>query len=582
MRPFHSIRWTLQLWHAGILLLALLTFGAAAYFGVSWARYRGIDAELGATAQVVLSRLRMPPPRPLGGPPAARRGDFQGLDGPPPPEGRGGPEADPFRPPPEGREGQPPPFDRRPRPGDPRRPGNGGPPPEFRPGQPRPGDPENRRPDVPPDLIRRPGENEADQPYFIVWSRQGNVLHASTNRPPDIAFGPASAVVSDAVDQQRGGNSGRPAPPALVSRYRQRQDLREILLPGPPGTVVLVGRSVAREQNELRTLLWILLGTGATVMVVGLAGGWALSSRAVRPIRVISGAASDIADRADFARRIDLADTESELGELASTLNDAFARLEGAYRQQARFTADASHELRTPLSVMHSHLELALSRERSGEEYRQSISTCLRAAQRMRSLVESLLVLARADAGRLEMAREPLDLAEVARESMTLLAPLAEAKQVRIEADLTPTCVRGDRTRLAQVVTNLVTNAIHYNRDAGHVRVTVAPDDVGHVTLAVADTGIGVAGEDQPHLFERFFRADPSRSRAAGGSGLGLAICKSVVEAHGGTITYTSAPDQGSTFIVQFPSESASLGQKALLLAQETDSCRAAATGTPE
>jgi signal transduction histidine kinase len=127
-------------------------------------------------------------------------------------------------------------------------------------------------------------------------------------------------------------------------------------------------------------------------------------------------------------------------------------------------------------------------------------------------------------------------------------------------------------------VTNLVTNAIHYNRDAGQVRITVAPHGDGHVTLTVADTGVGVAPEDQPHLFERFFRADRARSRAAGGSGLGLAICQSVVEAHGGTITFRSLPDQGTTFIVRLPRADASPEQKELQFAQATEPGRAASS----
>jgi signal transduction histidine kinase len=233
-------------------------------------------------------------------------------------------------------------------------------------------------------------------------------------------------------------------------------------------------------------------------------------------------------------------------------LNDTFDRLRAAYDRQARFTADASHELRTPLAVIRTQSDLALRRPRSAEEYRKSLEACTRAATRMSEMVDSLLLLAAADAGRLELARSPVDLATIVRDAAALLAPLAEERYVTLDLDLQSAVLPADGPRLAQVATNLLTNAIRYNRPDGRVHVTVATAE-GRATLTVSDTGVGIPDADLPRLFERFYRADTARSRDTGGSGLGLPICQGIVHAHGGTITVDSTPDQGTRVTVELP-----------------------------
>src|SRR5207253_1283097 len=184
-----------------------------------------------------------------------------------------------------------------------------------------------------------------------------------------------------------------------------------------------------------------------------------LSSRIVRPIRAISATAAGIS-AADLSRRIDPAAIDTEFEELAETLNMTFDRLEAAFDRQTRFTADASHELRTPLTIIRTHAELALTRERSPQEYREALDTCLKAAARMTKLVDGLLTLARADAGRLVGTRMPVDLTRIAGEGVTMLRPVAEGKSVTLTAELAPVTVNGDAVSLAQVVANLVSNAI--------------------------------------------------------------------------------------------------------------------------
>ena len=258
-----------------------------------------------------------------------------------------------------------------------------------------------------------------------------------------------------------------------------------------------------------------------------------------------------------------MSQVDRELEELAEVLNETFARLEAAFERQTRFTADASHELRTPLAVVRGQAELALSRPRGPEEYRAALGSCLRASERMAALVDGLLVLARADAGKLDVGHTPVDFQQVVEETIDLLRPLAETKRLRLETDLHPAIVLGDSSRLTQVVTNLVSNAIQYNRPDGSVRVGLSAED-GRVELTIEDTGAGIASEDCPHLFERFYRVDKARSRARGGYGLGLAICKSVVEAHGGTIGFRTELGRGSVFWVRLPERARASGSSTL------------------
>ena len=319
----------------------------------------------------------------------------------------------------------------------------------------------------------------------------------------------------------------------------------------PPGESLLVGRSIEPDLAELRQFAWTLAGIGGVVLLCGLAGGWVLASRAIRPISDISATAVKIAG-GDLSQRIDAADTENELGRLAGVLNSTFARLEASFAQQGQFTADAAHELRTPVSVLLMQTQTALKQERNAADYRATIEACQRAAQRMRGLLESLLELARLDSGQEPMKKMRFDLGRAAQECVELVRPLAQERNIQIETDLPALEWTGDMERLSQVITNLLTNAIHYNRDAGQVRVFVR-EQKHEALVTVSDTGMGIADNDLPRIFERFYRADKSRSNAKGRTGLGLAISKAIVEAHGGTIEVTSQPGVGTTFTVRLP-----------------------------
>ena len=523
-----SLRWRLQLWHALILLGAIVGFGAMLQFSLRQSKFQEIDGDLMAAGRVIEGGLRGLPREILEGRGLARireerppRDRFP-PEGPPPggdtPRSRGNPEIEgPPREPPD--RGGPldlrgPPFDRGP--------GRRQPPP--------PRDHLERAVRLPNSFVERFANSETP-PFFAVWCQNGEILKAADNLP----------------------KSSHPLAthPRNDGEARQRGAIREIVLFGPEQTQIVVGRSIERELAEFSRLRWQLWGTGGIVLAVGLAGGWWLSGRAVQPIALMSASAGSIT-ATNLSQRIDAAGVDNELGELAKILNAMLDRIERAFAQQVQFTADASHELRTPLAIIMSHAELALARPRSTDEYRSALEAALRSSRRMKLLVEELLTLARSDAGKLQLDRRECDLATLVTEAAALLAPLAEEHQVQVETTGGPAPLLADSRQLSQVVHNLLTNAIIYNHPSGKVSITTKIE-VTDALLVVNDTGIGISQADLPRLFDRFFRVNQARTRERGGSGLGLAICQSIVEAHGGTITATSQLDVGTTMTVRIP-----------------------------
>jgi two-component system, OmpR family, sensor kinase len=495
-----SIRWRLQLWLAALLVCVLTGFAATIYQLQRISQLREIDEELERRVAVLSGAVRGGPPRPGFGPPRfeSRPEPHKfDKDRPPPPPPRGHPDQPPFR---GERKG---PFGPR----------------DF---------------EISPEIASLFDPTGTKAFYFTVWSRDGALFKRSNNAPPDVPL-PERLDRTDTRTHTRTRDG-----------YREAFHFTEL------ADCVLAGRSISADLDALRRFKWWLLAAGGMVLAFALGGGWWLTSRAIRPIEDISGAASRIS-AGNLSERINVAETDSELGRLASVLNSTFTRLEAAFAQQKQFTADASHELRTPLAVIIAEAQTTLARERTVAEYRESIAICLDAAQQMRRLTESLLQLARFDAGQEEpIRRSAVDLVESARVCVARIGPLAEERGIKIHCDLAPAHTFGDADRLGQLVTNLLTNAIYYNKPSGEIRVSTRSENGGAV-LAVADSGEGIAVEDLPHVFERFYRADKSRSRAEGRSGLGLAICKAIVDSHGGSIDVTSRPGAGTTFTVRLP-----------------------------
>jgi heavy metal sensor kinase len=293
-----------------------------------------------------------------------------------------------------------------------------------------------------------------------------------------------------------------------------------------------------------------------SVLVIAFSGGWWLSGRALAPVDAITRTARSIGDR-NLAQRLPVPPAEDELSRLSATLNEMLDRIEGAFRRITEFTADASHELRTPVALMRTTAEIALRKERSGGEYKQALREILEESERTTGLIENLLTLARADAGRAELRRGSVDVAGLLSGVEEPALKLAQPKGVdfRLVCDNSSEerRVRGDAAVLRRLLLILLDNAVKYTSAGGTVWLSCQAPDLNRVRIEVRDTGMGIHPDDLPRIFERFYRAEKSRNREYGGAGLGLSLAKWIVEAHDGTIRVDSRVDEGSTFMVDLP-----------------------------
>jgi signal transduction histidine kinase len=306
-----------------------------------------------------------------------------------------------------------------------------------------------------------------------------------------------------------------------------------------------------RLDHAMRRFQLILLGLGALSIVVASLGSWALARRVLQPIAAMITTAGGIAHSRDFSHRIAAGSVNDELHQLADTFNEMLSSLEIAYRSQQRFVADASHELRAPLTAIQGNLELLRRQPNLAEPDREeAIAEAEREARRLSRLVADLLALARADAG-VRLQHAPVELDALVLEVFRSARQLASGQALALEP-FEPASTLGDADRLKQLVVILIDNALKYTPAGGQVRVGLAPSPAGAV-ITVADSGIGIAAADLPQVFERFYRADPARTRDPGGSGLGLPIARWIVEQHGGTITIQSQPQHGTTVSVVLP-----------------------------
>jgi two-component system, OmpR family, sensor kinase len=387
---------------------------------------------------------------------------------------------------------------------------------------------------LPEDFKQRFEGDEESSFYFVIWDRNGTVLEKSKS-VDEIPF---PGLHNDP--------NGLP-----IRTVRTRDQHREVIQVTRFDLNVLVGRSLHPDFVALGRSDVLLGLTGAGVLAIGLIGGWWFSSRAIRPISEMSAIAESISAK-NLSSRISAESTATELEQLATVLNRTFDRLQSAFERQGQFTADASHELRTPVTVILSQAELALSRPRTSEEYQSALDACRRAALRMKTLIDSMLLLARFDSGQPVKVAGSVELDRVALEAIEMLRPLADERQIEIASRTQAVAVIADREQIFRVLTNLLTNAIRYNRPDGKIDVEVTAER-GQAIVRVSDTGIGIPAADLPLIFDRFYRVDKARSRAEGSCGLGLAICQAIVESHGGTISATSEPDVGTTIEVRWP-----------------------------
>jgi signal transduction histidine kinase len=357
---------------------------------------------------------------------------------------------------------------------------------------------------------------------------------------------------------------------------RQYLSLAQPLDQGSRQISYLIQKSLSDALQPYRAIQQSLLGIGVLGLLCAVVVSFAVAGGIADPLLRIVGAAEALG-RGDWSQRVEWsasdevgvlarafngmaarleswdADLRGAVAERTSELNAAVQRLDAAFDQMRRFNADASHELRTPLTIVRGEAEVALRSNRSSVEYEAVLQSILEETERMGRIIDTLLLLARADAGEVALERSRVALHELLYELQPSASVLARRNRLELAFEIqAPVFVRGDAFRLHQLFLNLLDNATKYTPAGGTVRVT-ATREGDRAVVRVADTGLGIRSEHLPHLFDRFFRADKARSREMGGCGLGLSICKWIVDAHEGAITVRSTPGEGSVFEVSFP-----------------------------
>jgi signal transduction histidine kinase len=395
-----------------------------------------------------------------------------------------------------------------------------------------------------------------------LYGQEGAVLDAS----PDVSA-PPPLDVRETLEQDagplydrfirwlpggenfEGGGFATARDPATGARVR----LYALPVEGEAGVTgyVQTWAPIGSLDGSMRTFRYLMLGLALAGVAAVWLGSFLIAGRALQPISTMIHTARAIALSRGFSRRLAAPSRRDELGELALTFNEMVTSLEDAYRSQQRFIADAAHELRAPLTAIQGNIEL-LSRlpDMPEHERAEALWYIDAEARRLSRIVGELLTLARADAGQ-ALERHPLDLDRVLLEVLVDLRPMTERHRIEL-VRLDPVVIDGDRDRLKQLLFNLLDNSLKYTPIDGSIAVSLERTPAEAV-LEVRDAGIGISEAALPHVFERFFRADPSRGRDPAGTGLGLAISKWIVDQHEGSIAIESAPERGTSVTVRLP-----------------------------
>jgi two-component system OmpR family sensor kinase len=397
---------------------------------------------------------------------------------------------------------------------------------------------------------------EGVRDYLVLVDSAGRVLYTSDS---------ASALPIASFERLSAPLSPIPAA-ARAGRYTFDSVLgpaRYVALPvkaaGPEVAAILVAAPSTTNLFDAQALLSSMLVIAPLILGTSLLLGYWVAGRSLAPLGAMIGELEAITDGRSLHRRLAVESTADEVARLGQAVNRTFERLEVSFAALRRFTADASHELKTPLMVLRAGVERALTSTKTPPESLQALDESLLEINRMSELVDALLTLARADEGRLPLAVEDCDLRELLGEAAETASMLAEIGGLTVTTVIpdAPVVLPVDRNRIRQLLLNLVTNAVKYTPPRGEVSLGLS-DQGESATITVRDTGIGIAGVDLEHIFDRFWRADIARTRDGDrpGAGLGLAITKWIAESHGGTITVQSRPGRGTLFTVTLPRSS--------------------------
>jgi two-component system heavy metal sensor histidine kinase CusS len=386
-------------------------------------------------------------------------------------------------------------------------------------------------------LVRRFGD-DANNEYQVVDSH-GSVTFRSRR------LGAQALPIPQSLDS----SSGELETILLHGDQRWRVASRLIRVQ-PSNLIAQVAVSLEPDQASLRNLLRIMLIAGPIALGGALAGGYFLARQALAPVdRMVATASEITATRLD--RRLNIGPNADELSRLATALNKMIERLDQSFRDMQRFAGDAAHELRTPLAIIRNAADVSLVDPKTPQQCRPAFEDILEEAEHLGRLADELLYLTRQDSGIVTKAFAPLRLDLLVADAVEHLRLVAEDNGITIQGGpWNPCVVNGDSDQLRRLVLNVLDNAIKFTPAGGRIVVDVAANDE-RAFMSIKDSGIGIAAEHLPHIFERFYRVDSARNGESGGAGLGLAICKAIVHTHEGEIVADSSPGCGTCIRVQ-------------------------------
>lgn len=404
----------------------------------------------------------------------------------------------------------------------------------------------------------------ANAEYILHFEGFGRAEHTSPNWPPALALDsfaeltnyPPGVEVDPAIFEQvkppKGSREGkaRVSVPLKTPRFETRTvDGRSWRLAtmGNPLQTLILGVDTARFEAGLERLRATYMTLIAVVLFLVGIGSWLIAGRALRPVAVLAGSMENITAQG-LDQRIDIGAHDQEFGRLITVFNQMLDRLQKSFNQATRFSADASHELKTPLAIMQGEIEQALQNAEDGSDAQRIFGQQLEEIQRLKTITQKLLLLSRADSGRLKVTPKKINLSEMiaaTAEDADILAP-----HLNVEAEIKPDIfVNADPVLIQQVLQNLASNAVKYNRDNGWVRMNLKRVD-GHAVFRIANSGPGIAPEDRDRVFDRFHRADDTRNRATEGVGLGLSLCREIIRAHAGELKVSDSDHETATFVM--------------------------------